>query len=214
VDLFVEWEEGGKSWRARAEDLIYNVHTKKRMEQGAWVFTGSRFVKDRNPNTGQERDIYLANATGTLITTFRDPSSILDNASEFSADDTSYVVNEALIPPAGTPVRLLIMPKGKGPAARRGLVVPALPEEDAARVTALLEAAQGQDPAASAEALKALAAMGRPVLAEVRDRMEAAPDDAARAVLQKLFMELKGAMHAQPPPPVPPTEEPNEETTP
>ena len=193
VDLFVEWLEGGKLWRARGEDLIYNIHTKRRMEEGTWVFTGSRFVKDRNPNTGQERDIYLANATGTLITTFRDPSSILDNASEFSADDTSYVVNEALAPPAGPPVKLLIMPKGKGPAARRELVVPALSEDDAARVPTLLEAAQGQDPAAAGEALKALAALGRPVLGEVRDRMEAAPDDAARAVLQKLFMDVKVA---------------------
>ncbi len=207
VDLFVEWEEEGKPWRAKAEDLIYNVHTKKRMEQGAWVFTGSRFVKDRNPNTGQERDIYLANATGTVITTFRDPSSILDNASEFSADDTSYVVNEALAPPAGTSVRLLIMPKGKGPAARRELVVPALSETDAGRVPALLEAALGQDPAAAAGALKSLAALGRPVLAEVRGRVEAAPDDAARAALQKLFMDLKGAMHAPPQPPTEPVKE-------
>ena len=140
VDLFVEWEEGGKTWRARGEDLIYNVHTKKRMEQGSWVFTGSRFVKDRNPNTGQERDIYLANATGTVITTFRDPSSILDNASEFGADDTSYVVNEAL------------------------------------------------------------AAMGRLVLAEIRDRMEAAPDDAARAPLMNLYGAVKQAMHTPPAP--------------
>lgn len=204
VDLFVEWEEGGKSWRARAENLIYNVHTKKGMEGGAWVFTGSRFVKDANPNTGQERDIYLADATGTVITTYRDPSSILDNSSDFSRDDTSYVVNEAVVPPAGTPVRLIAMPKGKGPEARRQVVLPELSEADTAAAGGLIDAALGPDEAKAAEALKTLAAMGRPAIAPVRDRMAAAADEAARAPLQKLMLDLRGALKPQPAPTEPP----------
>ena len=211
VDLFAEWEEDGRTWRVRAEDLVYNTHTHAGMEHNTWVFTGSRFVKDTDPNTGQARDIYLANATGTVITTFRDPSSILDNASEFSADDTSYVVNEAVVPARGTAIRLLIMPKDKGPEAKRALSAPALAEADAVKVPALIEAGLGTDATAAADAVKALAAMGRPVLAPLRARLEAATTDDDRHALQRLQGDVRMALHPSeahpeqnPVPPTPP----------
>ena len=203
VDLFVEWEEGGKTWRIPAEELVYNIHTKADMEKGNWVFTGSRFVKDKDPNTGQERDIYLANATGTVITTFRDPSSILDNASQFSADDTSYVVNEAVVPSRGTPVRLLAMPKGKGPAARREIVSPAaLSEEDGKRVPKLIDIALSADGTAAAEAVRTLSSMGRAVLGPVRVRVDSVSDEQRNAAL-KLLGDLREAIRTGKPPPKP-----------
>gem|GEM_PF-6500870 len=192
VDLFVEWEEGGKTWRARAEDLIYNTHRKTSMEKGVWVFTGSQFVKGQDPNTGQEVDIYLANATGTVISTFRDPAAILDNSSEFSADDTSYIANEAVVPPKGTSVRLLAMSKGKGPIARREVILPVLSEENTKTAEAMIEKSldtTGKDPNAASQARKALAALGRPVLAPLRSRTEAAEEDCqkARAALEAVL---------------------------
>lgn len=217
VDLFVEWEEGGKRYRVPAEDMVYNVHTKRRMEGQSWVFTGSRHVKGRNSNTGQEVDIYLANATGTVITTFRDQASVLDNASRFSRDDTSYVTNEAVAPPRNTPLCLVAMPQGKGPEERRRIAAPELSGEDAKRAPGLMDAALGADGAVALEAKRALAAMGRPVLAPLRARLDDTAEE-ARGPLQALLGEIRACVMTgrlpEAPPATPPAEAPPEQPAP
>ncbi len=52
----------------------------------------------------------MAQAVGTLITTFHDPDAIIDNPLPGGADDTAYIVNTQVIPPKGTDLRMIIIP--------------------------------------------------------------------------------------------------------
>lgn len=101
VRIWVEWEKDGQTKRYRAEDLVFNRLTQKPMEHTDWVFSGSRI----NPN-----GTFMAQAVGTLITTFHDPDTIIDNPLPEGGDDTVYIVNTQLAPPKGTDIRMIIEP--------------------------------------------------------------------------------------------------------
>ncbi len=100
VQIWIEWNSGGKLIRHRAEDLIYNRIKQSSMEHTGWVFTGSRM------NNG----IFMAQGSGTLITTYRDPDAIIDNPLPEGNDDTAYIVNNKIAPPKGTEIKMIIMP--------------------------------------------------------------------------------------------------------
>ena len=99
--IWIEWDSEGKTKRHRAEDLVYNRVSQSAMEHIDWVFSGSRV----NVN-----GVFVAQAVGTLITTFHDPDAIIDNPLPEGADDTVYIVNNQVAPPKGTPVRMIIAP--------------------------------------------------------------------------------------------------------
>jgi hypothetical protein len=117
--LFVEWrpeqtedaggtaqKDGGdesKQRRVRAEALLLNVETEKPVDAGAWVFLGSRFVRDQ----------FGADLEGSLISTYHDPLAIVELATEEVNDDIFYAVNADLCPPVGTPVEVIIQPVPK-----------------------------------------------------------------------------------------------------
>lgn len=90
--------EAPKVQTVRAESLLLNVQTEKPLARAKWVFLGSRL------NNGR----FGADVDGTLITTYHDPLSILELADETANDDIYYNVNEALCPPVGTAVTLII----------------------------------------------------------------------------------------------------------
>ena len=100
VTIWVEWSIDGVTKRHRAEDLVFDRVKQKPMEHTDWVFTGSR------TNNG----IFMAQATGTLISTYRDPDTIIDNPLPGGADDTIYIVNSQIVPPKGTDVKVIITP--------------------------------------------------------------------------------------------------------
>ncbi|KPL12060.1 hypothetical protein AMJ85_02150 [candidate division BRC1 bacterium SM23_51] len=97
VVIFVERD--GR--RQRVERYIWDIPRKATMEPTGWVFTGSKFVD------GQ----FGAQLTRTLITTYRDPYTILDNPLPTGADDTVYEVNSQVTPSVGTTVTLVIRPQ-------------------------------------------------------------------------------------------------------
>jgi hypothetical protein len=102
VRIWVEWDgDDGKSRRHRAEDLVFNRVTGSHMKHTDWVFSGSRI--DSN-------GVFMAQAIGTLITTFHDPDAIIDNPLPEGGDDTVYIVNAQIAPPKGTPIRMIITP--------------------------------------------------------------------------------------------------------
>jgi hypothetical protein len=102
VRIWVEWDsDDGESERYRAEDLVYNRVTQSPMEHTDWVFSGSRINKN---------GVFMAQAVGTLITTFHDPDAIIDNPLPEGGDDTVYIVNTQIAPPKGTAVRMIITP--------------------------------------------------------------------------------------------------------
>jgi hypothetical protein len=100
VQIWVEWDADGETKRLRAEDLVFNRVTQTHMKHIDWVFTGSRVANG----------IFTAQAVGTLITTFRDPDAIIDNPLPEGADDTVYIANAQVVPPKGTPIKMIITP--------------------------------------------------------------------------------------------------------
>lgn len=100
VDIFVEWERNGKTERRRAEELIWNGIEDRAMSETRWVFTGSRV----------DGKLFMADATQSLIASFRDPDAILNHPLPAGADDTAYRANLSAAPPNGSPVQLIIRP--------------------------------------------------------------------------------------------------------
>lgn len=100
VQIWIEWNSGTEVKRHRAEDLIYDRPKQSSMPHIDWVFTGSRI----------KNGVFMSQASGTLITTFRDPDSIIDNPLPEGADDTVYIVNSQLVPPKGTDIKMIIIP--------------------------------------------------------------------------------------------------------
>jgi hypothetical protein len=100
VQIWVEWKSGNETKRYRAEDLVYNKPKQSPMEHTDWVFSGSRI----------KNGFFMAQGTGSLIATFHDPDTIIDNPFPEGADDTVYIVNSQLIPPKGTEIKMIITP--------------------------------------------------------------------------------------------------------
>jgi hypothetical protein len=73
------------------------------MKPTVWVFAGSEFVTD-----GAGKKHYYADVTGALITTFNDPSTVIDNPAPTGGDDTLFVANTEAVPPLETPVKVII----------------------------------------------------------------------------------------------------------
>jgi hypothetical protein len=114
IDVFVLWrDKDGSKHQTRAQDWINDVKTEKPMTYN-WVFAGSGFWKD---DEGKEH--YQANG-GDLICVSNFPTATLDLPVE-STQANSALQFQALtekIPPKGTKVRLVLIPrKNEKPAA-------------------------------------------------------------------------------------------------
>ena len=63
-----------------------------------WMYTGSTISNGR----------FLAQAEGSVIALYHDPAALIDNASPGGENDRIWFVDEATVPPVGTPVTLTI----------------------------------------------------------------------------------------------------------
>ena len=108
VEIRVHWTGAdGEEQVARAEDWIWNQVADGSMEHGAWIFTGS-FMQ---AVTGEpDEATYAANYVKSLVTTYHDASSILENPHPAGVDDTLYYANERIVPAPGTPIRVSFRP--------------------------------------------------------------------------------------------------------
>ncbi len=102
VDIFVEWNDPstGEHVLVRGEDLVATVPSGRPMPHTEWIFAGSRVVNG----------IFMAQSDKSLVTTYHDPNTILDNPLPEGADDTAYAVNSALVPAEGTKIKVTIKP--------------------------------------------------------------------------------------------------------
>jgi hypothetical protein len=107
IYLYIEWEEDGKTVRARAEDLIYNIQREATMERGKWVYVGSRFERD----FGSGEVIYMADVTGDVAATYSWPNTIIDNTTSEGQDDIYYRCFTGRIPKVGTRVTMVFSKK-------------------------------------------------------------------------------------------------------
>lgn len=118
VYLSVEWQEedGRKVRRVRAEELVFNVGTKKPMRNTAWAFTGSDFLRDdENPNKlfidpETKKPVFLADAYRMFVALWRDPAALFNNPLDTGVDGIYYTVNKELCPKVGTKLKIIIEP--------------------------------------------------------------------------------------------------------
>ena len=108
IEILVLWTDtAGKRHKQRAQEWVRDIKTLKPMSH-PWVFAGSGFWVDEM--TGSKT--YLAEG-GELICVSNFPSAMLDLPIE-SSQSNDALTFEALtenIPPEGTKVRLVLMPK-------------------------------------------------------------------------------------------------------
>lgn len=111
VDIYVVWVgEDGKQKQMRAQEWVRSVQTKKELDS-EWVFGGSSF--NVNEETGER--YYLANS-GDLICVSNFATAALDLQIR-SSQANAELMFEAFtdrIPPKGTKVRLLLLPRESG----------------------------------------------------------------------------------------------------
>jgi hypothetical protein len=108
LEITVEWKEDGKAKRAKAQDWMRDVRTKK-SPSFDFVFAGSGEIK--NPVTGET--YYLGNE-GDLISVTNFAGSIVDMAARSSSadDERLFEAFKERIPPIDTEVFVILKPVG------------------------------------------------------------------------------------------------------
>ena len=106
--IYVEWKDGSKAKKVRAEELISNVKIQKPMQQVAWIYSGSRVVADLDSDD-EDAMIPQAFMSNDIVALKRfDGSALFQNPLAESEEENIYKKNDALMPKLGTPVTLTI----------------------------------------------------------------------------------------------------------
>lgn len=106
--FYVAWEDGDKTKKVRAEELVFNVKTQKPMQHVAWVYSGSRIVPDLDSDD-EDAMIPQAFMSNDLVALrLFDASALFQNPLPESSEENIYKKNDALLPKLGTPVTLTI----------------------------------------------------------------------------------------------------------
>jgi hypothetical protein len=111
IDIYVLWkDEEGNKHQERAQEWIKDVKKDKALSYD-WVFAGSGFWKD--DETGKEH--YKANG-GDLVCVSNFPTATLDLPihSTDANDELMFVAYKEHIPPRGTKVRVVFIPRVEG----------------------------------------------------------------------------------------------------
>lgn len=100
VELTVNYFHDGKIVPVRPEGWVARKDGDTPSASGPlqWVFTGSTVYNGR----------FMAQASGSIIAIYHDPVALFDNASPGGESDRIWFVNEAAVPPVGTPLTLTI----------------------------------------------------------------------------------------------------------
>ena len=107
-NIYVEWKDSDKAKKVRAEELIFNVKTKKPMQQVTWIYSGSRIVSDLDSDD-EDAMIPQAFMSNDIVALKRfDASALFQNPLPESEEENIYKKNDALMPKLGTPVTLTI----------------------------------------------------------------------------------------------------------
>ena len=115
LEITVEWRQDGKVKRAKAQDWMRDVTTKK-PPSFDFVFAGSQEIK--NPVTGE---MYYLGNEGDLISVTNFAGSIVDLAARSSSVDAERLFETFTerIPPVDTEVFVILKPAGEKKAKTR-----------------------------------------------------------------------------------------------
>jgi hypothetical protein len=104
VSIEVEWQDK----RIPVEQLLIDRHTKKPPGRLPWIFTGSYF--NRDPISGNE--VFRADEEQAFIALWWQPSVLInltkDYGNPYRGNDQGFEANAKLLPPKGTPVKLIL----------------------------------------------------------------------------------------------------------
>jgi hypothetical protein len=105
VEVFIQWGDGESTKALRAEEIF--LVDGERVPQSEWIYTGSTMTPD---------GVYLAEAAGTLVGFVHDKDSIIEHRTGIGLGNFgAVVVDETLLPPEGSPIRLVVRnPAGAG----------------------------------------------------------------------------------------------------
>ena len=100
LEIMVEHKQQAETTIVNVENWMMQIidEKKKDLEKLDWTFTGS-YVMD---------GLFMAQSEGSIVSVFRDPTALIDNASKGDESDEIWFVKEVTVPPVGTPVTITI----------------------------------------------------------------------------------------------------------
>ena len=96
IQIFVEWEQNGTSYKEEMNSMIHNQSAKRTLSQNAFVFTGSKVIDG----------IYLAEEDGSIVAVYDDFRATLNSRDEESYSDDVWFPNLEKMPPKELPVTI------------------------------------------------------------------------------------------------------------
>ncbi len=104
VRIEVAWKDGKNEKSLAAEEMIRDVSRRDSMVKGPWTYNGAR----------QLENVFTAQETGSIVSCITDPDSVINNPRKLRDDDDNWMINTRKVPPAETPVRVIIkLERGK-----------------------------------------------------------------------------------------------------
>ena len=101
VELHLAWKDkDGKEQTARLEEWLHNVEKRAKITKEPWIYTGSRVLADGK---------FLAEETGSILSLYADPGSVINNPREGNDMDDIWVADPA-VPDKGAAVTLVLKP--------------------------------------------------------------------------------------------------------
>jgi len=98
LEIWVRWKEEDSEMMKRSEEFIWDCTENETMQKTNWVFRGSLVVDGT----------FIADQIESIITTYNDPTTIIDNPLVTGKNDEVYQVNSNIVPPVGTDVEVII----------------------------------------------------------------------------------------------------------
>lgn len=96
----VSWKAGAETKRSRADDLLYNITSRKSVPPGRWVYTGSRFML--------KSTAFLADVDGVLIGFVHTPAPLIKRVDPVPGNFGNIVLNPTIGLAPGTAVTLTV----------------------------------------------------------------------------------------------------------
>lgn len=107
VKITIVYREGNKSRKVPAEAwVVKKIGEQEESPSMSWTYTGSKVMQGT----------LLAQVQGVIVAICYDPAALIDNATPGGESDEIWFVKEGVVPPAGTPVTVVIKAKYAGNA--------------------------------------------------------------------------------------------------
>jgi hypothetical protein len=110
VVALLQWaDENGKIVTHRAEDAVLSLKRMGPMPRVGWTYVAN-MIEMEDPTSSRKKSFHILAATTSrsIITTFRDVSTVLDNPLEEGTDDTLFAANYMVLPSGGTKIRVIL----------------------------------------------------------------------------------------------------------